>query len=88
MMYAETNREQSINAVAVAVFLVLTAINVLLVVFGITGISVAVAGFIITSSITASIRIANQWEKAVILRMGKYIGVMGTGIFFIVPIID
>lgn len=39
--------------------------------------------------ITASaIQIADQWEKAVVLRMGKYNGLKGPGIFFIIPVID
>jgi len=43
---------------------------------------------VFTILITSSIKIADQWEKAVLLRMGKYIGLKGPGIFFIVPIID
>lgn len=43
---------------------------------------------ILTILISSSIKIADQWEKAVLLRMGKYIGLKGPGLFFIVPIID
>jgi regulator of protease activity HflC (stomatin/prohibitin superfamily) len=43
---------------------------------------------VLTILITSSIKIADQWEKAVQLRMGKYIGLKGPGIFFIVPILD
>jgi hypothetical protein len=38
--------------------------------------------------LSASIQIADQWEKAVVLRMGKYRGLKGPGIFMIIPIID
>lgn len=38
--------------------------------------------------IARSIHIADQWEKAVVLRMGKFQGLKGPGIFFIIPIID
>ena len=38
--------------------------------------------------ISRSLRIADQWEKAVVLRMGKFKGLKGPGIFFIIPIID
>jgi regulator of protease activity HflC (stomatin/prohibitin superfamily) len=38
--------------------------------------------------IAASIYIADQWEKAVVLRMGKYIGLKGPGPFMIIPILD
>jgi regulator of protease activity HflC (stomatin/prohibitin superfamily) len=43
---------------------------------------------ILTVLISFSIKIADQWEKAVLLRMGKYIGLKGPGIFIILPIID
>ena len=47
------------------------------------------AGLIILAIlITSSIQIADQWEKAVLLRMGKYIGLKGPGLFLIIPIID
>jgi regulator of protease activity HflC (stomatin/prohibitin superfamily) len=38
--------------------------------------------------LATAIRIANQWEKAVVLRMGKYRGLKGPGFFLIIPIID
>jgi regulator of protease activity HflC (stomatin/prohibitin superfamily) len=34
------------------------------------------------------IKIANQWERAVVLRLGKFHGLRGPGPFFIIPIID
>lgn len=38
--------------------------------------------------VASSIRIADQWEKAVVLRMGKFSGLKGPGPFMIIPIID
>lgn len=38
--------------------------------------------------IASSIHIADQWEKAVVLRMGKFTGLRGPGPFMIIPIID
>ena len=35
-----------------------------------------------------AIQVARQWEKAVVLRMGKMRGLRGPGIFWIVPILD
>lgn len=35
-----------------------------------------------------SIKIAAQWEKAVLLRFGKYRGLAGPGLFWIVPIVE
>jgi regulator of protease activity HflC (stomatin/prohibitin superfamily) len=34
------------------------------------------------------IKIANQWERAVVLRLGKFHCLKGPGMFFIVPVID
>jgi regulator of protease activity HflC (stomatin/prohibitin superfamily) len=36
----------------------------------------------------SSIKYADQWEKAVVLRLGEYRGLRGPGLFFIVPVID
>jgi regulator of protease activity HflC (stomatin/prohibitin superfamily) len=38
--------------------------------------------------LSSSIHIADQWERAVVLRLGKYKGLRGPGLFFIVPIFD
>lgn len=35
-----------------------------------------------------SIKIADQWEKVAVLRMGRYIGLRGPGIFHVVPVVD
>jgi regulator of protease activity HflC (stomatin/prohibitin superfamily) len=44
----------------------------------------AIAGVLVGSSI----KFADQWEKAVVLRMGRYRGLRGPGIYFVVPVID
>jgi regulator of protease activity HflC (stomatin/prohibitin superfamily) len=35
-----------------------------------------------------AIRVANQWEKVAVLRFGRFVGLRGPGLFFIVPIVD
>lgn len=35
-----------------------------------------------------AIKVADQWEKAVVLRLGKYAGLRGPGMFHIIPIVD
>lgn len=35
-----------------------------------------------------SLRVADQWEKAVVLRMGQFRGLRGPGMFWIVPVVD
>jgi regulator of protease activity HflC (stomatin/prohibitin superfamily) len=38
--------------------------------------------------ILMSLKIASQWEKAVVLRLGKFRGLKGPGLFWIIPIVD
>ncbi|MCI0665256.1 MAG: slipin family protein [Acidobacteria bacterium] len=33
-------------------------------------------------------RVAKQWEKAVVLRLGRYTGLRGPGLFWVMPLID
>jgi regulator of protease activity HflC (stomatin/prohibitin superfamily) len=33
-------------------------------------------------------KVAQQWERAIILRLGRYIGMRGPGLFWIVPFVD
>lgn len=87
-MSLENRRENFINPVALAVYVILIAVDGLLTIMGLLGMIGTIAGVVIALFVAASIKIANQWEKAVILRMGKYIGLRGPGIFLIIPIID
>lgn len=47
-----------------------------------------VGAFFIALFLAIAIKIAYQWERAVILRLGKYSSTKGPGLFFIVPILD
>src|SRR6266576_3818323 len=38
--------------------------------------------------VTASPKIAKQWERAVVLRLGKYTGLRGPGLFWITPFVE
>jgi regulator of protease activity HflC (stomatin/prohibitin superfamily) len=44
--------------------------------------------FIIATIVSAAIKVADQWEKAVVLRLGKFRVINGPGLFFIIPVID
>ena len=35
-----------------------------------------------------ALRMANEWEKAVVLRAGKFMGLRGPGVFWVVPVLD
>jgi len=47
-----------------------------------------VAGGLIGVYFLLSIRVADQWEKAAVLRLGRYKGLRGPGLFFIIPVVD
>jgi regulator of protease activity HflC (stomatin/prohibitin superfamily) len=78
----------SSNAVALTVTVILLAVSAGLYYLKVIGAPVLVILVIITLLIGSSIKIADQWEKAVVLRMGKFSGLKGPGLFFIIPIID
>jgi len=48
----------------------------------------ALAGAAMLVLLTVSIKYTDQWEKAVVLRLGSYRGLRGPGYFVIVPVID
>jgi regulator of protease activity HflC (stomatin/prohibitin superfamily) len=48
-----------------------------------------VASFVVIGVIAAlSPRVAQQWERAVVLRLGRFVGLRGPGLFWIVPFAD
>jgi regulator of protease activity HflC (stomatin/prohibitin superfamily) len=51
-----------------------------------TAVGVTAFGFAVVAS--AAIRVADQWDRAVILRLGQFRALKGPGLFFIIPVID
>jgi regulator of protease activity HflC (stomatin/prohibitin superfamily) len=49
---------------------------------------IGVVGFVIALVIASAIQVANQWDRAVILRLGHFHSLRGPGLFFIIPIVD
>jgi len=47
-----------------------------------------VAGALIGLYLLFAIRVADQWEKVAVLRLGRYRGLRGPGLFTIVPVVD
>ena len=43
---------------------------------------------LIGTYILFALKVASQWEKAVVLRLGKFHGLRGPGLFWIIPIVD
>ncbi len=47
-----------------------------------------VVGLLVGAYLAFAIRVADQWEKAVVLRLGRYRGLRGPGPFVIIPVVD
>jgi regulator of protease activity HflC (stomatin/prohibitin superfamily) len=80
-------KKNQISGVAVALFAASVVTGV--------GITAAVdkreplfAGLLIGVYLLFSIKIADQWEKVAVLRLGRYIGLRGPGLFHVIPIVD
>lgn len=82
------------NYFALLIFFVILGIGIGLsyVIFGVQAhterLIFNVISFIIALIVACSIKIAAQWEKAVVLRLGGFKSLRGPGLFFIIPIID
>jgi len=84
-----------INSVAALIFIVILAIG--------AGISYAsyfisadnagstwivIIALVIAIIVSSATKVAYQWEKAVVLRLGNFRSLKGPGLFFIIPVID
>lgn len=49
---------------------------------------IAVSAFGIALVVASAIKVADQWDKAVVLRLGQFRSLKGPGLFFIIPVID
>lgn len=76
------------NPISVAVLIVMFCTIAILRYLNITGNIFTIIATILSILMSSSIHIADQWEKVIVLRMGKYTGLRGPGPFMIIPIID
>jgi regulator of protease activity HflC (stomatin/prohibitin superfamily) len=89
MMFAPSTRMQSVPVSGPG--------TVLFVVFVLGGVATSavlrnpvplIAGVLIGFYCLFAVKVINQWEKAALLRLGKYAGLRGPGMFWIIPVID
>jgi len=75
------------NVVAIALVLILVGAGV-----GITAMTenptAAIIAALLAPIVAQGPKIAKQWEKAVVLRLGKYVGLHGPGLFWVIPFVD
>ena len=76
-----------LNVVAVAILLGAIALGAAT--FVATGaIALPVVVVLLGLVLMQSPRIAQQWERAVVLRLGRFVGLRGAGLFWVVPFVD
>jgi len=49
---------------------------------------IGVCGYLLALLAFTAIQVANQWDKAVVLRLGKFLDLKGPGIFCMIPVVD
>jgi regulator of protease activity HflC (stomatin/prohibitin superfamily) len=76
-----------LNVVAIAVLMVSLAIGIA-VTMAVANPVPLVAMLIVGLVLMQSPRIAQQWERAIILRLGRFTGLRGPGLFWLVPFVD
>jgi regulator of protease activity HflC (stomatin/prohibitin superfamily) len=85
-MWQDRNKNH-VSSLAVALFVVFAAVG-----FGIASVIDNRVPFFIGLAIGVyllfAIKVADQWEKVAVLRLGRYIGLRGPGMFHVIPIID
>jgi regulator of protease activity HflC (stomatin/prohibitin superfamily) len=50
--------------------------------------AIAVGSFILAVISFYAVRVADQWERAVVLRLGRFRALQGPGLFFIIPVLE
>ena len=85
--HESVTRETRPNIIAVFLLLIPIAAGVAM---SISSASVwpALIGLGVGFTLAQAPKIAKQWERAVILRLGRYVGLRGPGLFWIVPFVD
>lgn len=85
---------RQINPVSLALFLVFVAGGTLAAITAEGRVSdsiiatIVIAMMVIGFYLLFALKIANQWEKAVVLRFGRFRGLRGPGLFWMVPLVD
>ena len=87
-MKLDVPARKQLNPVSVTVMAVLLASVGVLYVLQRINVPIAVASALVSVLVGCSIKIADQWEKAIVLRLGRFVGLRGPGYFCIIPIID
>jgi regulator of protease activity HflC (stomatin/prohibitin superfamily) len=75
------------NVIAIAILAVLAGGGIMLTIRD-GGPVPAIAGVLLGLAVMQSPKIAQQWERAIVLRLGRFHSMEGPGLFWIVPFVD
>ena len=83
----QDRKQNHVSGVAMALFAISVAIGL-----GLTALigrrEPSVGALLIGLYFLFSIKVADQWEKVAVLRLGRYVGLRGPGLFHVIPIVD
>jgi regulator of protease activity HflC (stomatin/prohibitin superfamily) len=83
----QDRKQNHVSGVAMALFAISVAIGL-----GLTALigrrEPSGGGHLIGLYFLFSIKVADQWEKVAVLRLGRYVGLRGPGLFHVIPIVD
>jgi len=79
--------KQFVSPIGIAALFACQAVGIPLTIYFANPTPAAVA-LVIGLYLAFSIKVADQWQKAAVLRLGRYIGLRGPGMFMIIPVID
>ena len=51
-------------------------------------VAVVVLAFALASVVSLAVKIASPWDRAVVVRLGRFRALQGPGVFFIIPVVD
>src|SRR5262245_47623476 len=77
-----------VNVVSAVVFLVPALLGIATLALNPLNPIGAILGVLLGIFLAQAPKIARQWERAVVLRLGKYVGLRGPGLFWIIPFVD
>jgi regulator of protease activity HflC (stomatin/prohibitin superfamily) len=85
-MWQDRNKSQ-VSGVAVALFAISGAAGLGLAT-ALENRALLIAGLLVGVYLLFSIKVADQWERVAVLRLGRYVGLRGPGLFHMIPIVD
>jgi regulator of protease activity HflC (stomatin/prohibitin superfamily) len=87
-LFAIARRIARLNVIAILVFLVCIAGGLMLAAIVGNRPSVLIVASAVGLVLMQAPQVARQWERAVVLRLGRFVGLRGPGLFWIVPFVD